>query len=587
MDEGANRGSTFGNVSALPSMNQAMKFDNVLQKLETGQHQLLTELTKVDLQLERLNEILRLREQVYQQPAELAVTPMAFPQQEVMETPQSMPRNYKSNVKSIPPDVPLTPSAATLGNEPSVAVFLSERHTKGEDLKAYQRAIGWQRQIQHIFKVDAKADCLTRFASGPVWTFLCMAFIILNIIVIGVETQLTTVHSINQALSGQSRSASSSGVHEPVFKAVEIAYLVWMIFEALMNLYVQKKDFLFGQDWQWNAFDIVMIVFTLAMQFVDVVSVSFLRIVRLCRLGKILRAFRVIKFLRSVRSMLISISGSIMHLFSAIFVMCIFMYIVALIIMQSVTTDIYEATAAQHQSSTRSLSGVFDYSSDLSAREQIDHLYGSLDRTMMTLFLTVSGGIEWSQAAEPIVKLGTEYGVIWTSYIAFMMFGMLNVLTGIFVDSAISVMNNDKDNMILAQLEERTALITFISNVFRSSDTDGSGFISEEEMDALLQDNELIALLNAIGIDSTEARGLFQLLDDDASGTVSIDEFVTGFLRLKGSAKAVDIVSLMYENRKTSKKLDKVFRETRRVHQGLAFMHQQSLRASGQDSWDI
>merc|ERR550532_3626987 len=145
--------------------------------------------------------------------------------------------------------------------------------------------------------------------------------------------------------------------------------------------------------------------------------------------------------------------------------------------MQGVTTDIYEAAAAQHQSSTRSLSGTFAYSSDLSAREQIDHLYGSLDRTMMTLFLTVSGGMEWLTAAEPIVKLGTGYGVIWTGYIAFMVFGMLNVLTGIFVDTAIGVMNNDKDNMILSQLEDRSALISTISAVFRSSDTDGSGFI--------------------------------------------------------------------------------------------------------------
>lgn len=46
--------------------------------------------------------------------------------------------------------------------------------------------------------------------------------------------------------------------------------------------------------------------------------------------------------------------------------------------------------------------------------------------------------------------------------------------------------------------------------------------------------------------------GIFQLLDD-GSGIVSIDEFVMGFLRLKGNAKAVDLVTLMYENRKMSK----------------------------------
>ena len=76
-----------------------------------------------------------------------------------------------------------------------------------------------------------------------------------------------------------------------------------------------------------------------------------------------------------------------------------------------------------------------------SDREQIHQLYGSLGRTMMTRCRTASGGMEWFTAAAPIVKLGTGYSVIWSSYIAFLMFGMLYVLKGIFVDAAISVMN--------------------------------------------------------------------------------------------------------------------------------------------------
>ena len=35
-------------------------------------------------------------------------------------------------------------------------------------------------------------------------------------------------------------------------------------------------------------------------------------------------------------------------------------------------------------------------------------------------------------------KLGTGHAIIWNSYIAFMKFGMLIVMTGIFVDNAIN-----------------------------------------------------------------------------------------------------------------------------------------------------
>jgi len=81
-------------------------------------------------------------------------------------------------------------------------------------------------------------------------------------------------------------------------------------------------------------------------------------------------------------------------------------------------------------------------------------------------------------------------------------------------------------------------------------------------MNANLQDPQLVTYFHAIGLDTTEAMGLFQLLDEDGSGTVSIDEFVTGFLRLKGTAKAVDMVTLMYENRKISKLAKAILRES-------------------------
>mmetsp|Transcript_118861 Transcript_118861/g.222189 ORF Transcript_118861/g.222189 Transcript_118861/m.222189 type:complete len:91 (-) Transcript_118861:130-402(-) len=44
--------------------------------------------------------------------------------------------------------------------------------------------------------------------------------------------------------------------------------------------------------------------------------------------------------------------------------------------------------------------------------------------------------------------------------------------------------------------------------------------------------------------------GLFKLLDIDGSGAVGIEEFVIGCMRLKGSAKSIDLATLMYENKR-------------------------------------
>merc|ERR1712023_172002 len=52
------------------------------------------------------------------------------------------------------------------------------------------------------------------------------------------------------------------------------------------------------------------------------------------------------------------------------------------------------------------------------------------------------------------------------------------------------------------------------------------------------------------GIDVAEAKGIFNLLDLDKSGSVTIEEFVFGLMRIKGAAKAVDTATLIYENKR-------------------------------------
>merc|ERR1711924_547793 len=59
----------------------------------------------------------------------------------------------------------------------------------------------------------------------------------------------------------------------------------------------------------------------------------------------------------------------------------------------------------------------------------------------------------------------------------------------------------------------------------------------------------------SLGMESAEAEGLFQLLDMDCSGSISVDEFIHGLTRLKNGAKNVDFCTLMYENKRLALKL--------------------------------
>jgi len=65
-----------------------------------------------------------------------------------------------------------------------------------------------------------------------------------------------------------------------------------------------------------------------------------------------------------------------------------------------------------------------------------------------------------------------------------------------------------------------------------------------------LNDDEMGRFMKSLEIDAEEAKGLFLLLDADGSGTVDSEEFTQGCLRLRGPARAIDVSTMMYSNKR-------------------------------------
>mmetsp|Transcript_485 Transcript_485/g.775 ORF Transcript_485/g.775 Transcript_485/m.775 type:complete len:146 (-) Transcript_485:77-514(-) len=98
-----------------------------------------------------------------------------------------------------------------------------------------------------------------------------------------------------------------------------------------------------------------------------------------------------------------------------------------------------------------------------------------------------------------------------------------------------------------------------LQRIFDSTDEDHSGTITMQEFEDHLKDDRVAASFTSIGLEVNEARGLFRLLDMDHSGAISIDEFVFGCMRLKGNAKSVDLVTLMYENKRMAERWGEIY----------------------------
>merc|ERR1719330_2003655 len=107
-------------------------------------------------------------------------------------------------------------------------------------------------------------------------------------------------------------------------------------------------------------------------------------------------------------------------------------------------------------------------------------------------------------------------------------------------------------NLMNAQDKMRSHLVELFSII----DEDRSGFISMDELESVLSERQNQAYLQSFDIDARDAWTLVKLLDTDNSGTVELEEFVTGCMALKGDAKAVHVALMAYDQRITLQMLE-------------------------------
>merc|ERR1711972_898849 len=127
---------------------------------------------------------------------------------------------------------------------------------------------------------------------------------------------------------------------------------------------------------------------------------------------------------------------------------------------------------------------------------------------------------------------------------------MGNIVTGIFVANTKEVSEVDRDIVIRAQLKDRKSFANSLKHVLRSVDKDSTGTISKQELMEHLSSSEFYAYLKTLDVTVSDAQGVFKLLDVNGTGEVNIDEFVLSLMRFQGSARAVDVATLLYEGKR-------------------------------------
>merc|ERR1719183_3460105 len=92
-------------------------------------------------------------------------------------------------------------------------------------------------------------------------------------------------------------------------------------------------------------------------------------------------------------------------------------------------------------------------------------------------------------------------GGLYIFYIFFVAFGVLNVVTGAFVDSMRLVSEKDRDTVVDAEMKKVEDFTKDVTKMFLDADTDESGTLSWEEFEGHLQDDRVKAFFQSLKID--------------------------------------------------------------------------------------
>mmetsp|Transcript_13554 Transcript_13554/g.30882 ORF Transcript_13554/g.30882 Transcript_13554/m.30882 type:complete len:740 (+) Transcript_13554:68-2287(+) len=318
-----------------------------------------------------------------------------------------------------------------------------------------------------------------------------------------------------------------------MFYTANVIFAALFAMEITTRMALERKAFFTGREYRWNLMDL----FLVATQFIDLAfhiwNLGFLRVMRVMRVVRAGRVLRSMRYFTELRVMVMSIISSLTSLMWAFVLVAFVLYLTSILIMEVITSELVNSDPSAS-----------------TVHPKLFHYYGTLGATLLTLFKSISGGADWEDLVTPLVEFNKAYVIIFVTYVAFMVFGVMNVLTAIFVESATQIAQVDQDLAIQEQLRRDSSTINMIKAMFNEADKDGSGILTSEEFEELLTDEKYIFAMRLIDIDIAEARGLFQLLDLGETGEVSIQEFVTGMMRLKGSAKGIDLATLIYENKK-------------------------------------
>lgn len=357
----------------------------------------------------------------------------------------------------------------------------------------------------------------------PVFEVSTSLVVLLNCVEIGVEADYKALHE----------TYSSS-------EAVQLFFCIWFCTELACRMCAAGcSEYFCGEDFMWNLFDCFMVGIQLMDRWFYYfgsghnADLSLFRMVRLIRLLRIARLFRVVHMVQGLKVMAVSMVNAFGALIWTMLLLLMLIYICSIICIECIVSAQSGSQPSLHA-------------------KELDYFYGSLGRSMLTLFECIVGGLSWDEAVNPlIIDIGAFMGLGFVFYIVITCYAMTNMMTGMFVQKAMHFATENQDKSQTEMLRDL---------IFKDGHMELDE-ISWDDFKEIAKTIEMQEYFKVLNVDIEEARNVFDLLDADGGGSLDPKELVTGCLRLRGEAKALDLCLLMKQVSMMSQRVDELWRQ--------------------------
>jgi len=140
---------------------------------------------------------------------------------------------------------------------------------------------------------------------------------------------------------------------------------------------------------------------------------------------------------------------------------------------------------------------------------EVVRLYGGLGKSMFTLYLSISGGVDWHELLDPLLAFSGWFRIFFILFVSFMHFGMLNILSAIFVSFVATFVDEHHQEEVRDRCEADSAVIEELRQILSRENSRQDGRITLRRLQQILK-IQCTKHLNALGLDlSSKSAILF------------------------------------------------------------------------------